>query len=70
MKNIQNMKFKVGSYFIWEDAIFKILYIKDDVYTCKNYDIEGPESNVWSFFNNEEHSMKYISKKKNPEYFL
>jgi len=73
MRNQVNMKFKAGSYFLWHEAIFKIVSINntDNVYVCEPYDYTNfIEDSMFEFFLTDEHEMKHITKKKHPEYFL
>ena len=68
IKNTRNMKFKRGSMFIFDDNIFKIISIEGE-----NYITSSDDKNIinpWVFDIDDESDMKFVSKKKNPEYFL
>ncbi len=71
MKNLSNMRFKVGSYFIWSGDMFRVIDIKYETYMVEPYDYTNfiPGS-TFEFFRYEEYEMIYVSKKKNPELFL
>ena len=54
--------------FIFDDNIFKIISIEGE-----NYITSSDDKNIinpWVFDIDDESDMKFVSKKKNPEYFL
>jgi len=69
MRNQRTMKFKVGSFFLWEESLFRVTEIKDSKYSCEGF-ASASYGNPWMFCGWEESTMKFVSKKKNPEYWL
>lgn len=55
---------------MWQDAIYVVESYEQEKYICFNQGWGSSSFPRWEFYPDEEREMKFISKKKHPEYFL